>query len=170
MKLHLDRLILIMTTRLFFLISLSIFLSCSKNKGAENCNYDDCAFVAPATEVQALETYLSANNIIATKHCSGLYYRIESAGTGKTPTVCNDVSVRYKGQLTNGVVFDSRTDPITFSLNGLIVGWKNGIPLIKEGGKIYLYLPPSLGYGNQPVGSIPAGSILVFEIDLVSVL
>lgn len=158
-----------MRIRFFALWIFSILLfSCSKDDN--ECNYDDCAFVAPAAEVQALENYLSVNNINAVKHCSGLYYRIETSGTGKTPTVCDEVSVRYKGQLTNGTIFDSRTTPITFLLNDLIIGWKNGIPLIKEGGKIYLYLPPSLGYGNQPVGSIPAGSILVFEIDLVSVL
>jgi FKBP-type peptidyl-prolyl cis-trans isomerase FkpA len=48
------------------------------------------------------------------------------------------------------------------------MGWKLGLPLIKAGGKIKLYLPPSLGYGNSVSGNIPANSILVFEITLVA--
>jgi FKBP-type peptidyl-prolyl cis-trans isomerase len=49
------------------------------------------------------------------------------------------------------------------------LGWQYGLPLIKPGGKILLYLPPSLGYGSSPVGTIPANSVLIFEVQLVSV-
>jgi FKBP-type peptidyl-prolyl cis-trans isomerase len=121
-----------------------------------------------------LESYLASASITATRHCSGVYYVIDAPGSGSaTPTICSAVSVKYKGQLTNGTVFDQATTPVSFQLGGLIESWKKGILLIKAGGKIRLYCPPSLAYGSQEIrdGSgnvvIPANSILVFEIELV---
>jgi len=141
------------------------------------CSYDACAVAAPASEVTLLEAYLATASITtAIKHCSGMYYTIDAAGTGATATICSTVSVKYKGQLTTGTVFDQSTTPVSFQLAGLIEAWKKGIPLIKPGGKIKLYCPPSLAYGNQDIrnGSgvviIPANSILVFEVELVGVL
>ena len=134
------------------------------------CNYDACAFAAPASEVTQLEAYLSSASITtATKHCSGMYYIIDAAGSGATANVCNTVAVKYKGQLTNGTIFDQSATPVSFQLNGLIEAWKKGIPLIKPGGKIRLYCPPSLAYGNQAAGTIPANSILIFEVELTNV-
>lgn len=139
------------------------------------CKYDACAIAAPASEVTQLEAYLSSAAITATKHCSGMYYSIDAAGSGTAPTICSGVSVKYKGQLTNGTVFDQSTAPVSFQLNVLIESWKKGIQLIKSGGKIKLYCPPSLAYGSQEIrdGSgnviIPANSILVFEVELTGV-
>jgi len=139
------------------------------------CNYDACAFAAPASEITQLEAYLASASITATKHCSGMYYTIDAAGSGSTATICSTVSVKYKGQLTNGTVFDQSATPVSFQLGGLIEAWKKGIPLIKPGGKIKLYCPPSLAYGSQPVRDnagntvIPANSILVFEVELAGV-
>lgn len=153
-----------------------LFFSCLKeDNSSKNCNYNVCAIAAPASEVTQLESYLSTSGITATKHCSGMYYSIETPGTGNTtPTICSFVSVKYKGTLTNGNVFDQATTPANFQLDGLIEAWKKGIPLIKAGGKIKLYCPPSLAYGSQEIrdgaGSvvIPANSILIFEIELVA--
>ena len=83
------------------------------------------------------------------------------------------VTVKYAGRLTNGTYFDpttpGTTSTATFALWQVIVGWQKGVPLISAGGKISLYIPPSLGYGSVPKGSIPANSILIFDIELVSV-
>jgi FKBP-type peptidyl-prolyl cis-trans isomerase FkpA len=155
-----------------------INFSCLKSDNvAANCTYDPCSLVAPAAEVTALESYLFGAGITnATKHCSGMYYRIETAGTGKGPTICSQVVVKYKGQLTNGTTFDSNSTGILFGLGSLIEGWKKGIPLLKEGGKIFLYVPPSLGYGTREISNpttgaviIPANSTLIFEVELVTV-
>ena len=148
--------------------------SCLKNYDNQpvcDASYDPCAVVAPAGEVVTVESYLSAKGITdAVKHCSGLYYKIDSAGSGKTPGICSTVYVRYKGQLTNDTVFeDQSSGAVGFSLERLIKGFKNGIPLIKEGGGIHLYIPPTLAYGSQQVGSIPPNSILIFQINLVAV-
>ena len=143
--------------------------SCLKDKGEDTCTFDECAFVVPAAEVQEVEEYLTANSITATKHCSGMYYTILDLGTGMSPEVCDGVGVKYIGKLTDGQIFDETATPVSFNLRSLIGGWQLGIPLIKTGGKIRLFIPPSLGYGSQATGSIPANSILVFDIDLVTV-
>lgn len=76
------------------------------------------------------------------------------------------MKVNYLGRLTNGDVFD-QGNGVEFALSKLVIGWQEGIPLIGAGGKIKLYLPPSLAYGSQAVSGIPANSILVFDIDLL---
>ena len=138
------------------------------------CKYDACAIAAPASEVTQLEAYLSSAAITATKHCSGMYYTIDVAGSGATATACSTVGVTYKGQLTNGTVFDQRTT--SFQLDQVIEAWTKGVPLIKAGGKIKLYCPPSLAYGSQVIRDpttgntvIPANSILIFEVELINV-
>jgi FKBP-type peptidyl-prolyl cis-trans isomerase FkpA len=126
-----------------FLLMLS---SCKKDD--DNCPYGEPNQVAPANEVTALEVYLAASSITATRHPSGLFYNIITPGTGGTP---------------------GQTSPVGFTLGGLIAGWRIGIPLIKTGGSVRLYIPPSLAYGNQAVGNIPANSILIFDIELTNI-
>lgn len=103
---------------------------------------------------------------------SGLLYKIINKGKGISPTPEDEVTVHYKGTLPNGMVFDSsyeRGQPVTFKLKNLIPGWIEAIPMLKKGGKMEIVLPPSLGYGDQQAGSIPAGSTLKFEIELLDV-
>jgi FKBP-type peptidyl-prolyl cis-trans isomerase FkpA len=158
---------------LFFSLS-----ACMKTNVSNECDFDACAFKAPETEVNAVMGYLSAQGITdATKHCSGLFYKIVTPGTGPQPNPCSDVTVRYKGKFTNGSVFDQTTtaEGISFNLGSLITGWRSGIPLVGAGGKIILYIPPALAYKYDDIrdssGSIviPRNSILVFEIELLSV-
>jgi peptidylprolyl isomerase len=93
-------------------------------------------------------------------------------GTGVEAPAGATVKVHYLGvDYETGEEFDSswgRGTPIEFPLGRLIKGWQEGIPLISIGGKITLYLPPSLGYGAVAQQNIPANSILIFDIELVS--
>lgn len=132
------------------------------------CTPTTVSIQAPQSEVTALKQYLDAQKITAKADERGFYYTIESAGSGTKPTVCSTVTVNYTGKLTNGKTFDSGND-VTFGLYQLIPGWQEGIPLIAPGGRITLYLPPSLAYGSQEQADIPANSILVFTIDLLEV-
>ncbi len=104
---------------------------------------------------------------------SGLQYKIVKEGTGKQPTATSRVTVHYKGQLTDGKVFDSsydRGEPVEFPLNQVIPGWTEGLQLLKEGGKATLYIPAKLGYGEQGVpGTIPPNSTLIFDVELLKV-
>jgi FKBP-type peptidyl-prolyl cis-trans isomerase len=113
-------------------------------------------------------------NIIKDK--SGLRYEIIKQGEMNTfPTNNDAVEVHYHGTLIDGTVFDSsvnRGAPATFPLNAVIKGFSNGIKKIGVGGKVNLYIPPELGYGNlpKPGGIIKPNDILIFEIELLRIL
>ena len=117
-----------------------------------------------------IQQYISDNNLTAEPTGSGLYYVIDVPGTGENPTLSSNVTVAYTGSLTDGSVFDqSSANGITFPLSGVIQGWQEGIPLFKEGGAGILLIPSALGYGSQSVGSIPANSVLIFDVNLIDV-
>ncbi len=113
--------------------------------------------------------YLADNNITATKDGSGLYYQITNLGTGDKPTVSNGIYITYEGKLmSNGTVFDSKTTPYYFeNMTDLIQGWQIGLPKIGKGGSIKLFVPSGLGYKNNATSSVPANSVLIFDISLV---
>ncbi len=104
---------------------------------------------------------------------SGLQYKIIREGTGIQPTIDDRVKTHYHGTTIDGKVFDSsveRGEPATFGVRQVIQGWQEGIPLMKEGAKYILYIPQKLAYGMQsPSADIPAGSTLIFEVELIEV-
>lgn len=152
----------------FVLIAWAVMAGSCQQADKTPCNPTAVTTKASEAEVATLKQYIESNRITATPDDRGFYYTIQSPGTGTKPTICSNVTVNYSGKLTNGTVFDSGND-VSFDLNGLILGWQEGIPLIAPGGSITLYLLPSLAYGAQDQGSIPANSTLVFNIDLIEV-
>lgn len=103
---------------------------------------------------------------------SGLQYVIENEGTGVAPGPKDTVEVNYEGRLLDGTVFDSsyeRGETTTFPLNRVIKGWGEGLTYIKEGGKIRLFIPSDLGYGQRGTGPIPGNSVLIFDVELIKV-
>jgi len=167
-----------MYKKLFFAIIIAlpfVISSCKKDSTTNN----NCPFVAPtmvasASEIASLKTYLDTNSIAYTQLPSGVFYKINAEGSGTTPTVCSALNFKYSGTtIVNTTPFDAGT--ITYYLGNLIIGWQYGIPLIKKGGSIVLYIPPSLGYGAQAQGNpgtakyIPPNSYLIFTIDLLNV-
>ena len=103
---------------------------------------------------------------------SGLQYEVVKQGEGAQPTAADTVTVHYTGTLTDGTKFDSSKDrgqPATFPLANVIKGWTEGVALMQVGSEYRLYIPAELGYGDQEVGNIPAGSVLVFDVELISV-
>jgi FKBP-type peptidyl-prolyl cis-trans isomerase len=104
---------------------------------------------------------------------SGLQYRILTAGNGKQPQSADSVVVHYRGTLLDGNEFDSsykRNKPATLPLSGVIKGWQEALPMMKEGAKWELYIPPELAYGARGSGSrIGANQTLVFEVELLEV-
>ena len=94
----------------------------------------------------------------------------EKTGDGPEVKAGDSVKVKYKGALAKtGEVFDSNDQGMTISLNQVIEGWKEGIPGMKVGGVRILKIPSDKGYGDQASGSIPAGSDLVFRVELLEV-
>ena len=104
---------------------------------------------------------------------SGLQYKVVTLGTGPKPTATSKVTVKYKGTLLDGTVFDSTEkqggEPISFGLNQVIRGWTEGLQLMPTGSKYIFYIPSELAYGDQGAGGvIPGGATLIFEIELLS--
>jgi FKBP-type peptidyl-prolyl cis-trans isomerase FklB len=104
---------------------------------------------------------------------SGLQYKILAAGDKKAPpiAVTDSVTVDYRGKLLNGTEFDSsysRGMPATFPVNGVIKGWQEALVLMKPGAKWQLFIPPELAYGPRAQQKIPANSLLIFEVSVIS--
>lgn len=117
-----------------------------------------------------IQEHLAANNITAQEHPSGIFYVITTEGTGDNPGPGASVTVKYRGSLLNGDVFDLTVgnETRTFPLANLIEGWKIAIPLLKKEGKGTFWIPSALGYGASPLPGIPANSVLVFDIELIN--
>lgn len=109
----------------------------------------------------------------AVKTASGLIYLDLKVGTGPEAKNGTQVTVHYKGTLTNGEMFDSsysRNAAFAFALPGPVIrGWNEGVVGMKVGGKRKLVVPPDLGYGSEGNGPIPGGATLIFEIELLEV-
>ena len=107
------------------------------------------------------------------KDPSGFYYVILKKGTGATPTMNDTVKLHYHGTLIDGTVFDSSVDrgqPTSFPMNGVIKGFSGGLTKCQVGGKVRIYIPSELGYGDnpRPGGKIP-GDTLIFECELLEI-
>lgn len=148
----------------YILIFLVLLISCSKDDVQQNePDYTE-------QNEKEIQNYLKNNNLTAQKSSTGLYYIIDEVGSGKTPNANATVTFSYKGYFTNGNVFDQSTsDGIKLKLTQLIPGFSEGLTKFKEGGNGVLLIPSRLGYGNRQVGNISPGSVLVFDVKLISV-
>ena len=103
---------------------------------------------------------------------SGLAFKIVEKGSDKVANDNSDVKIKYTGKLINGTVFDSTDNhgqPAEFNLANVIPGFREGLQKVGKGGKIVLYIPAELGYGQQALGSIPPNSTLIFEVEILDV-
>ena len=104
---------------------------------------------------------------------SGLQYKVITEGSGKSPKESDTVTVNYRGTFVNGTEFDSsykRGEPATFPVKGVIAGWVEALPLMKEGAKWQLFIPSGLAYGETGAGSaIGPNATLIFEVELISI-
>jgi len=150
------------------LLTLSILIvfaaSCNKQE-------EEAVDYGPIDE-KIIQDYIAANGLSAQSTSSGLYYIIEKPGSVNHPDINAKVTVKYKGYLTDGSIFDQSTytsgKPATYSLSSLIKGWQEGLPFIGVSGKIKLLIPSALGYGaSSPSEAIPTNSVLIFDIELV---
>jgi FKBP-type peptidyl-prolyl cis-trans isomerase FkpA len=143
---------------LLFIVPL--FLGCKKSQAV--------------IDSEAIQAYISANHLNATAEANGLYFVPLTNGTGAYASSASLVTVTYKGTLTNGAVFDQQASPTTFNLGNVISGWQEGIPLMQRGQTAMLLIPSALAYGtyaqpaNGTYAAIPANSVLIFTITLIS--
>ena len=117
-----------------------------------------------------LEENAKKKGVVTTS--SGLQYEVLSEGKGDKPKASDIVKVHYTGTLIDGTKFDSsrdRNEPAEFPLDHVIPGWTEGVQLMTVGSKYKFYLPSKLAYGEQGAGTIPPNSVLVFEVELLSI-
>jgi FKBP-type peptidyl-prolyl cis-trans isomerase FkpA len=160
---------------MYTLFIVAIFSACGKQSttSSEPCDPTPSTVVASTSEITYLQNYLTGNGIAATQHASGFFYTLANAGTGISPSsICSTVTVKYVGTVIGGTgsPFDSNTSGVNFLLANLIIGWQKGIPLLKKGGTIDLYIPPSMAYGTAGSGTIPGNAYLKFTIELLDVV
>ena len=146
---------------LYTLLALALILgSCAKKKAEKQAKTDD----------DIIKQYVSDQGLTATKTSSGLYVVIDNIGTGIGCNSNATVKASYKGYFTSGEVFDSSSAAgIDFDLQSVIKGWTEGIPYFKEGGNGKLLIPSALGYGTSGNSSIPANTVLIFDVKLIDV-
>ena len=140
-------------------LSAILLTSCGEDK--LNCD--------PQTEEDII-AYITNKQLTTTKTASGLYYTVDNAGTGKTPSQNSIVDLKYKAYFLDGTS-NGESESSTLNLNSLIPGLSEGIQLFKEGGSGTLIIPYELAFGEagNSSGSIPCGTVLVFEIELIAV-
>ncbi|OXA77559.1 FKBP-type peptidyl-prolyl cis-trans isomerase FkpA [Flavobacterium aquidurense] len=146
------------------LLALTLFISCNPSDSQPTkTDYT-------VENEKEIVDYIAKNKLTAKRTDSGLYYVINEPGDGAQPTASSNVTVVYKGYFTNGTVFDqSKPAGLSFGLNQVIKGWTEGIPFFKVGGSGILLVPSHLGYGSYNYGSIPGGSVLIFDVKLSSI-
>lgn len=123
---------------------------------------------------EQIDKFLAENNIEATTTETGIRYNITQEGEGEYAKPGDRVTVHYSGTFMDGSKFDSSYDrdkPFIFVLGqgDVIPGWDEGIALLNKGAKATLYIPSSLAYGSRQNGSIPANSILFFDVELIEI-
>lgn len=115
----------------------------------------------------------------AVKLDSGVVFHVlehgpDGPGAGQRPTKASTVKIHYHGTLADGTIFDSTigSEPVSFPLNGVIPGWREGVLKMHEGETAMVGIPPEQAYGPEgtPDGRIPGGSTLFFKIQLLEVL
>ncbi len=112
-----------------------------------------------------IEEYIQENNLETQVTASGLHYIINEPGGSERPTLSSDINIDYDGYFLGGGSFDGNNN-VTFPLQNLIEGWKEGLQLIGRGGDITLLIPSQLAYGSQGSASIPGNTDIGFDIIL----
>lgn len=121
----------------------------------------DSTTFAPALEIDLAKF---------TRNTAGMYYRDLLPGRGVIAATGRKVTFRYAAFLADGTPVESRRDPIEAELGeGMIRGLRLGLTGMRAGGQRRLVVPPSLAYGRSQYGAIPPNSVLVFDVELISV-
>lgn len=121
-------------------------------------------------ELEGLKKYIADNNLVVETTASGLRYQITQTTSGPAPQEGQMVSVRYRGTLLDGTLFDEGVYSFPLGKGQVIAGWDEGIGYLKLGEKGMLYVPSELGYGSRGSGAnIPPFSSLVFEVELIEI-
>jgi FKBP-type peptidyl-prolyl cis-trans isomerase FkpA len=142
---------------------------------ASSCTPEPVTGPVPTIEGATFAAALNVNLANMTKMANGVYFQDIPAGNGTVAAVGNHLTVHYTGYYTNGTSFDTSIGktPFGFTIGAspaqVIKGWDEGLVGMKVGGTRKLVIPPAMGYGGGSFNGIPPNSILVFNVQLVSI-
>ena len=142
----------------------------SKMMTEAKAEYDKVAATNKASAIRFMSENKTKKGIVVLP--SGLQYRVIEEGTGKQVAPTAEVTVHYRGSLSDGLEFDSsfaRGEPVKFKVNEVIKGWQEALSRMKVGDHWQIFLPPDLAYGDrgQPP-RIGPNQALVFDIKVIS--
>ena len=142
----------------------------SKMMTEAKAEYDKVAATNKASATRFMSENKTKKGIVVLP--SGLQYRVIEEGTGKQVAPTAEVTVHYRGSLSDGLEFDSsfaRGEPVKFKVNEVIKGWQEALSRMKVGDHWQIFLPPDLAYGDrgQPP-RIGPNQALVFDIKVIS--
>jgi FKBP-type peptidyl-prolyl cis-trans isomerase FkpA len=150
-------------------VGLIALTACSRGTATNSANPAPSAAemgeIAHTTFDPSLGIHLEA----MTRRPSGLYVQDLTTGSGAVATLGRSIVVRYTGWLPTGRKFETSEITVTLGSNKTIRGWEEGLLGMRVGGKRRLIIPPNLGYGARATGDIPPNSVLIFEMEAVSV-
>lgn len=153
----------------------------------EEINFNAAKAQIKSHDMELLAQYAAEKGIKAEPNANGLYVVVNKQGKGPKVELGRTVTVNYTGRLLDGHVFDSSVEsvarenniydprtqykPMTYVAGKdlMIPGWENGVLNQPAGTKLTLLIPSEMGYGSREVGTIPANSPLVFDIEIISV-
>lgn len=145
----------------------------TKMQAFQEVEQERAAAVAEENKAEAASFFASLDETEGIEKTeSGLYYEVVEEGSGRSPGPNDRVKVNYRGVLIDGREFDAN-DGANFMVSRVVPGFSEGLQLLKEGGKIKLYIPSELGYGDRPSrpGSIiEPGDTLIFDVELLEVM
>ena len=133
---------------------------------------DDAALITAkreAAQKEYLENFKKEKGVKTLDN--GAMIKLSRAGKGKAPKADATVKVHYTGTLIDGTKFDSsrdREEAFETRLTDVIPCWTKALQQMKPGSRAKVVCPADTAYGNRPVGQIPANSVLVFDIEMLT--
>ena len=104
---------------------------------------------------------------------SGVQYRVIEEGDGQRPSLEDTVRVHYRGSKMDGREFDSsfaRGTPEEFTVNAVLRGWQEVLPLMKEGSTWQVFVPPELAFGTRGQPPVGPNEALMFDLKLIEIV
>lgn len=149
--------------KLVLILIIPFFISCSKDD-------DISADEQLAIDEKIIDSYLSENEIDADEHFSGIRYLVHEEGSGEVPDLNSKIYAKISSRFLDGSSFYQSQEGEILLMNNLIDALKFMIPEMKEGGRITIYSPSAYCFGRNSSDLVPANSILIFDIELLSVI
>ena len=150
----------------FVLIALALVFGCKKIENTDNSSVQEALLIR-----QWVNT-MKKNNFVVDSISTGVYYIIETAGSGPVVQAGNNITIAYTGQFVNGTTFDASSSYSYLhkdAYSRMIPGWEDAIEKLNKGAKGIFLIPSSQAYGSNGYMVVPPYTPLLFEIEILDI-